>query len=164
MRGKPPNFDLPRVGIKSMNKKNRLYTSSVIQSVANNYERFIIQSADIDHQGLYLHNDKIYALVPNLSASLKEELIDSPIKIQVVSPGFINTNVTINSLKPDGSKMNKNSSAQENGMPAKAFAKKLRKVIEGNKFHSYIGRKELMAIPLHSLVPNLFYKLLRNNK
>lgn len=67
-----------------MNKKNRLYTSSVIQSVANNYERFIIQSADIDHQGLYLHNDKIYALVPNLSASLKEELIERYEKGRVV--------------------------------------------------------------------------------
>lgn len=95
--------------------------------------------------------------------SLKEELIKNPIKIQVVSPGFINTNVTINSLKPDGSKMDKNSSAQENGMPSSKFVKKLRKVMAGKKFHTYIGGKELLAVPLHGLLPSLFYKLLRNN-
>jgi dehydrogenase/reductase SDR family protein 7B len=93
--------------------------------------------------------------------SLKEELLNGPIKIQVVSPGFIKTSVTLNSLKGDGTKVNKNSPAQENGMPAEAFAQKLLKAMESNKFHSYIGKKELMAVPLHGLLPNLFYKLLR---
>lgn len=38
----------------------------------------------IYHQGLYLHNDKIYALVPNLSAPLKEELIERYEKVRVM--------------------------------------------------------------------------------
>ncbi len=95
--------------------------------------------------------------------SLKEELIQSPIKIQVVSPGFIQTSVTLNSLKPDGSKMNTNSPAQENGMPANTFAQKLIKTMQGSRFHSYIGRKELLAVPLHAVLPSLFYKLIRKN-
>ncbi|AEV32404.1 short-chain dehydrogenase of unknown substrate specificity [Owenweeksia hongkongensis DSM 17368] len=93
--------------------------------------------------------------------SLKEELHNTPIKIQVVSPGFIKTNVTINSLKPDGSKMEKNSPAQENGMPTDVFAKKLLKVLPKDSFHSYIGNKELLAVPLHTFVPGLLYKMLR---
>lgn len=93
--------------------------------------------------------------------SLKEELLQTPIIIQVVSPGFINTNVTLNSLKADGSKMNKNSPAQEKGMPADAFAKKLLKALESKKFHTYIGNKELLAVPLHGVLPDLFYKLIR---
>lgn len=67
-----------------MSKRHRLYTSSAIQSITNNYERFILESADIDHQGLFLHDDKIYALVPNLSSSLKNELIERYEKVRVI--------------------------------------------------------------------------------
>ena len=95
--------------------------------------------------------------------SLKEELINSPVKLQVVSPGFIKTSVTLNSLKPDGSIMNTNSPAQENGMPADVFAEKLMKAIRSSKFHTYIGNKELLAVPFHAVLPGLFYKLIRKN-
>ncbi|MGB0175666.1 MAG: short-chain dehydrogenase, partial [Owenweeksia sp.] len=71
--------------------------------------------------------------------------------------------VTLNSLKPDGSKMNTNSPAQENGMPTDEFAKKLMKAMTGSKFHTYIGKKELLAVPLHAILPSLFYKLIRKN-
>lgn len=93
--------------------------------------------------------------------SLKEELYKTPIKIQVVSPGFIQTKVTINSLKPDGSKMQKNSPAQENGMPTDVFAKKLLKAMKKDQFHQYIGNKELLAVPLHIFVPGVLYRVLR---
>ncbi len=92
--------------------------------------------------------------------SLHQELKNTPVLIQVISPGFINTNVTLNSLKADGTKVNKNSSAQENGMPADVFAKKLLKALQGKKFHTYIGNKELLAVPLHGVLPGLFYKML----
>jgi len=93
--------------------------------------------------------------------SLKEELHELPIKIQVVSPGFIKTNVTFNSLTADGSKLNKQSKAQENGMDVGTFAKKMLKFMSSNSFHKYIGKKELLAIPFHLLAPGLFYKLIR---
>jgi short-subunit dehydrogenase len=96
--------------------------------------------------------------------SLREELIHTPIRIQVVSPGFINTQVSVNALRADGTKVNKNSSAQENGMPTSVFAKKLLKVLQSKRFHSYIGNKELLAVPLHTLVPSVFYKLIRKDK
>ncbi len=92
--------------------------------------------------------------------SLHQELKDSPVKIQMVNPGFIQTSVTLNSLKPDGTKMQKNSPAQENGMPTEKFAKKLLNFMQKDKYHSYIGGKELLAVPLHSVSPSIFYKLL----
>lgn len=92
--------------------------------------------------------------------SLWHELKKQAIKLQVVSPGFINTDVTLNSLDTKGERLNKNSKAQENGMPAEVFAKKLLKVMQGHRFHSYIGGKELLAVPLHAISPRLFYKLL----
>ena len=92
--------------------------------------------------------------------SLKEELKKTGIKVQVISPGFINTEVTLNSLDAQGNPLQRNSKAQENGMPADLFAKKLIGALESDRFHRYIGRKELLAVPLHALSPRLFYKLL----
>lgn len=93
--------------------------------------------------------------------SLKEEMLRSPVSIQVVSPGFIQTDVTLNSLNPSGESLRKNSPAQENGMPADVFAQKLLSAMKKDKFHTYIGSKELLAVPLHKFAPGLFYKLLR---
>jgi short-subunit dehydrogenase len=92
--------------------------------------------------------------------SLKEELKKTGIKVQVISPGFIKTEVTLNSLDAQGNPLQRNSKAQENGMPADLFAQKLIRALESDRFHRYIGRKELLAVPLHALSPRLFYKLL----
>lgn len=95
--------------------------------------------------------------------SLREEVFNHGITVQVVSPGFIQTNVTINSLNARGESIGKNSKAQENGMPTHVFAAKLTKVMSSSKFHHYIGRRELLAIPLHTFVRGLLYKLLRRS-
>ncbi|NVK26728.1 MAG: SDR family NAD(P)-dependent oxidoreductase [Flavobacteriia bacterium] len=95
--------------------------------------------------------------------SLREEVFSNGITVQAVSPGFIQTQVTVNSLRPDGSKINKNSKAQESGMPTDVFAVKMMKVMGSSKFHHYIGRKELLAIPLHTFARSILYKLLRRN-
>lgn len=73
--------------------------------------------------------------------SLAQELSNTPIKIQVVSPGFIQTNVTLNSLDANGNRLNKNSKAQENGMPTSVFAQKFIKAIKKKRFHQYVGEK-----------------------
>ncbi|GGH76686.1 oxidoreductase [Phaeocystidibacter marisrubri] len=95
--------------------------------------------------------------------SLREEVFNRGISVQVISPGFIQTNVTLNSLNASGQKLGVNSKAQENGMPAEEFARKLMKVIRGDKFHHYIGRRELLAIPIHTFARGLLYKLLRRS-
>ena len=92
--------------------------------------------------------------------SLRLELIGDRINIQLISPGFVNTNVTLNSLKGDGSKLNENSPAQEKGMKTDLFANKVIRVMEGNKRHTYIGKKELLSVPFRQFMPNTFYKLM----
>lgn len=95
--------------------------------------------------------------------SLREEVFEKGISVQVISPGFIQTQVTVNSLNANGEKIGKNSKAQENGMPTSVFAQKLLRVLEGNKFHNYIGRKELLAIPLHTFARRVLYAMLRRS-
>lgn len=92
--------------------------------------------------------------------SFRLELKADNISVLLVSPGFINTNVTLNAVTADGSKHNKNSPAQENGMRTDVFAKKFVKALKSNKTHKYIGKKELLSIPFKTLFPNIFYNMM----
>lgn len=91
--------------------------------------------------------------------SLRQELTNSGVRFLLVSPGFVNTQVTINSLLPDGEKYQLNSIAQEKGMQPEVFAQKLIKKIDSDQWYAYIGGKELLAIPLKRLAPRFFYWL-----
>ncbi|MBK8846671.1 MAG: SDR family NAD(P)-dependent oxidoreductase [Bacteroidetes bacterium] len=88
------------------------------------------------------------------------ELKQHNIRISIICPGFINTNVSYNSLLADGSFMNKNSPAQEKGMPASKAAEKILKAIVKNERHVFVGGLELLSVPFRNLAPGLFYWLL----
>lgn len=92
--------------------------------------------------------------------SLRLELVKDNIKVLIVSPGFINTNVSLNAIDGNGKITNQNSEAQLNGMKATVFAKKFVKAIASNKSHTYIGKKELLSIPFKTIFPSLFYKIM----
>jgi dehydrogenase/reductase SDR family protein 7B len=91
--------------------------------------------------------------------SLREEVSATGVKVLLVSPGFVNTQVTLNSLTESGKKYNQNSVAQEQGMDPNRFAEKLIKAINSKKNYAYIGGKELLAIPFKRIAPNLFYRV-----
>ena len=93
--------------------------------------------------------------------SVREELLSTGVDFLLVSPGFVNTNVTLNSLTEKGDKLNRNSIAQEQGMDPAKFAEKLISAIKSNKKYAYIGGKEMLAIPFKRSAPNLFYKTYR---
>jgi short-subunit dehydrogenase len=92
--------------------------------------------------------------------SFRMEVAKDGISILLVSPGFINTDVTINAVTGDGSVNNENSPAQENGMKTDVFARKFVKALKSNKKHKYIGKKELLTVPFKTFCPNIFYKLM----
>ena len=90
--------------------------------------------------------------------SLREEVRNKGLNVMVVFPGFINTQVTIRSLGPNGETINKNSPAQENGMPPEVFAQKLIRRIEKDKWFATIGGWEVNSIPFYKWLPRTFYK------
>lgn len=95
--------------------------------------------------------------------SLRNE-VDSNIKISVICPGFIKTNVTINALTANGSKQNSMDDAQANGMSPNECARQIIKAIVSDKEETNIGGKETYAVLLKRLVPGLFSKILKNAK
>ncbi|HEY1010141.1 MAG TPA: SDR family oxidoreductase [Daejeonella sp.] len=95
--------------------------------------------------------------------SLRTEL-DPAIRITIVCPGFIRTNVTLNALTADGSRQNTMDDAQANGMPAEECAVQIIKAVMAGKQEVYIGGKEKYGVLLKRFVPGLFSKIIRNAK
>jgi short-subunit dehydrogenase len=95
--------------------------------------------------------------------SLRTE-ITPEIKITIVCPGFIKTNVTYNALTADGSRQNTMDDAQANGMSASECAEEILKSIQAEKQEAYIGGREKYGVLFKRLFPGLFAKMIRNAK
>lgn len=96
--------------------------------------------------------------------SLRAELYKDNIKVTMICPGFIKTNVSVNALTETGDALNKMDDAQANGMAADVFANKMIKALEKERNEVYIGGKEKYGVYLKRLFPNLFAKILRKAK
>lgn len=93
--------------------------------------------------------------------SLRQEVFEHDVKVTLVCPGFIKTNVTKNALQGDGSAHGKMGKGQEQGMEAEEFANRLLPRIEKGQEEIYIGGKEIWGVYFKRLAPRLFYKILR---
>ena len=93
--------------------------------------------------------------------SLREELYNDNVKVLIVSPGFINTDVSTKLLREDGSQYGVKSDAQEKGMSAMACAKGIIKAVKGNRNHKYVGKYEIFSVYVKQYFPRMFYKLMR---
>ena len=81
------------------------------------------------------------------------------IKVTIVCPGFVNTNVSRNALVGDGTVLNKQDDATENGLEVVDFAQKMIQAIQKDKFEVYIGKKEILGIYLKRFFPKLLHKV-----
>ena len=96
--------------------------------------------------------------------SLRFEMDEYNIKVLLVCPGFIKTNISINSVTADGSKHNVMDNAQETGMLASDCASQILKAIQKNKHEVYIGGKEKYAIYLKRFFPKILHRVILKSK
>lgn len=93
--------------------------------------------------------------------ALRQELYKDHVKVLIVSPGFINTDVSTKLLREDGSPYGIKSESQNKGMSAADCAKGIVKAIKGNRDHKYVGKYEILSVYVKQYFPKLFYKLMR---
>jgi short-subunit dehydrogenase len=93
--------------------------------------------------------------------SLREELYKDNVKVLIVSPGFINTDISTKLLRDDGSAYGVKSDAQQKGMSPEDCAKGIVKAIKGNRNHKYVGKYEIFSVYVKQYLPKLFYRLMR---
>jgi short-subunit dehydrogenase len=97
--------------------------------------------------------------------SLRAELWNDSknIHVTLICPGWIRTNVTINALKGDGSKLNHMDPTTDHGMLPEVFAKKMIREVEANTEQVFIGgMKERVAIYMMQYFPRVFSKIVRS--
>ena len=93
--------------------------------------------------------------------SLRAEHYKDHIRVTLVCPGFIHTNLTLSALTADGSPLNKMDAAQYKGKPAEWCARKIIRAIVKNKEEVYIGGREVIGVYIKRIFPAFFSKLIR---
>lgn len=102
----------------------------------------------------------LHGFFDSLRAELWKE--SKNIHVTLVCPGWIRTNVTLNALTGDGSKLNQMDPTTDKGMPPKSLAERMVRAIEQQKEEVYIGgSKERWAILVNQYFPRLFSKIVR---
>ncbi|MBU2938754.1 SDR family oxidoreductase [Lacinutrix sp. C3R15] len=86
------------------------------------------------------------------------------IKVTMICPGFVNTDVARNALTADGSKQTHQDEMTEKGLNVEVFTKKMLQAIKKEKFEAYIGKKERFGIYLKRISPRLLHKLVLRSK
>ncbi|WP_127019126.1 SDR family oxidoreductase [Flagellimonas beolgyonensis] len=81
------------------------------------------------------------------------------VKVTLVCPGFVQTNVAKNALTSDGSPQEQDDVATQNGVTPEYAAQKMIAAIEKDKFEVYIGGKEIKGIYLKRFFPKLLHKV-----
>jgi len=93
--------------------------------------------------------------------TLREELWEDNIKVTILCPGYIKTDVSVNALTSNGEKFNKMSKFQAGGMEPDTLARKIIKAVLKGKREVNFGGSEIFGIYLHKFFPRLLYKKLR---
>lgn len=94
--------------------------------------------------------------------SLRAEVHQYNIKVTLVCPGFVTTNVSKNALTGDGSPQEKMDKATANGIDSNRFARLMLKAIQKEKEEVYIaGAKEKLGVYAKRYYPKLLSKMIR---
>ena len=86
------------------------------------------------------------------------------IKVTMICPGFVNTNVARNALIGDGSQQGHQDQMTENGLDVNVFVKKMIKAIQKEKYEAYIGKFEKFGVFIKRLSPRMLHKLVMRSK
>ncbi len=92
--------------------------------------------------------------------ALRSEVSPKGVKVTIVCPGYIRTDISKNALAPDGGKHGKMDQNQEGGMPVELCASKIISAIEKNRDEVYIGGKETLGIYLKRFFPGILNRIL----
>ena len=93
--------------------------------------------------------------------SLRAEHHDDGLKVTMVCPGFIRTNISLNAVVGDGSQQGTMDAKTGAGMTAEQCAERMVKAVEHNKAEVLIGRYEILAAYIKRLSPALLRRIVR---
>jgi short-subunit dehydrogenase len=94
---------------------------------------------------------------------LRAEVLKDNIKITIVIPGLIKTDLVPNALTGDGNLFGRNLEVQEKGFPADKCAEEILKAVAKEKEEAFIGGIDGASLIFKRFFPNLFSRTMRNH-
>jgi len=131
--------------------------------IKQNSGHIIVVSSIAGKFGFYLRSSYSAAkhALHGFYESLRLENEKKGIKILLVCPGKIKTNISLNALTEDGNLHNKVDESHIDCMTAEQCVKQILKGILENKEEILVGGKELHAVWIKRFFPKLFHKIIR---
>lgn len=129
------------------NKKGRIV---VISSLSGKFG-FFLRSA---------YAASKFALV-GFYESLRLEEEKNNLKVHLVFPGFIRTNISKNAIDGSGKQHGEMDDNQDKGISPEECAKRLISALKKDKRDIFIGGKEMTALKLQRFFPNLFHRIIK---
>jgi len=96
--------------------------------------------------------------------ALRFELEKYHIKVTIVSPGRVKTNISLNALTHTGDAHQKMDDGQAQGMAADVCAQKIIRAIKTNRKEVLIGNREINLVHIRRFFPRLFYRIVSGLK
>lgn len=96
--------------------------------------------------------------------SLRAELYPDGIRVSLICPGYVHTNVTVNALRGDGSPNSVMAESTKGGFSPDVFAKKALKAIKKQKREALIAKTEGLAVLINRFAPAIFARIARGLK
>jgi short-subunit dehydrogenase len=92
---------------------------------------------------------------------LRAEVSSMNIKVTILTPGYIRTNIAFNAVTKDGSPMGRASDNIEKGLAADVAAEQIKRAIVREKFEVYIGKRsgEWLGLWLNRIAPGLLIRV-----
>jgi short-subunit dehydrogenase len=94
--------------------------------------------------------------------ALRAEVYHDNIKVTMVCPGYIQTDISINAIGANGAQHGQMDNNQANGIPVEVCASKILKAIKADKSEIYIGGKEVLGVYLKRFFPKILEKIVIN--
>ena len=92
---------------------------------------------------------------------LRAEVYDDGLRVTLICPGYVRTNVTYNALTGDGTPHGTMSDSIRNGIAPEECATAIIRAVHEERDEVYIGGVETYAVYLKRLLPTLFNRLIR---
>lgn len=93
--------------------------------------------------------------------SLRAEEHDAGIRVTMVCPGFVRTDVSVNALTGDGRPQGTMDRGQARGMSSDECARRIADAVRNDRDEIVIGGKERFAVLLWRLLPSAYRRVVR---
>ncbi len=91
--------------------------------------------------------------------TLRIETLKENIRVTILVPGRVQTNISIHALTKDGSQHGKMDTGQATGITPEKAARQIIRAIRKNRKEALIGGKERIMVYLKKYLPCIFYKI-----